>query len=167
MKKMHPALYIGLAAILALFFLGLIVSKVRASDSPRAVVFFRPITAEQLPTIPRMKRAILAVENTPWNGKGAAGERTSYQIMPEVWRDWSLMPFEEISHDTPEVRAEVDIVVSKQLAWIRRCVEKQNYVVTPYTMALVWKAGLGRFTAYKTRREDRDYATRAANVYGD
>jgi hypothetical protein len=167
MKKMHPVFYIGLGAILLLFFLPLMLSQVRASDSPRAAVYFRPVTTEQLPTIPKMKRAILAVENTPWNGKGAAGERTSYQIMPEVWRDWSLMPFEEISHDTPEVRAEVDIVVSKQLAWIRSCVEKQGYAVNPYTMALVWKAGLGRFMSYRTRRVDRDYATRAANIYGD
>lgn len=124
-----------------------------------------PKPGDEVPTIPKMKAALRAVENTPWTVRGQSNEVTSYQIMPQVWREWSLMPVEEAARDTPEARQEAEFVVSKHLAWIRRCVERQGYTVTPYTIALVWKAGYGRFVAYKTRFQDVQYAQRAANVY--
>lgn len=154
-------LYCLAAAFLFCFLLWFFETPAKAQD----IVYKPAPLRSRAPDLQKLKRAILAVENTPWHIVGGAGERTSYQIMPETWSDWSFMPFAQISENSPEARKEVDYVVSKHLAWITKCLDKENYHVTPYSMALVYKAGLTRFRSYKCRFVDIEYAKRVCNVF--
>lgn len=137
--------------------------------SGQAVTFKLPEPpVDKLPSLERMKAAIRAVENNPGGGLVLPeGSRSPYCIMPDTWKMWSLEPFEVASRTDGASREKVELVVSKHLAYITKCLKGQGLTVTPDSMALAWKAGMGRIMAYRTRFEDRQYATRVSNIYFD
>jgi hypothetical protein len=109
--------------------------------------------------------AIAAVENSRYDQIGMAGERSPYQITSTVWLTHSELSFLLASEDTGRSRDEVRRVVKNHLAWIRCRLPRLHYPASPYSIALVWKAGFGRCLTHKVRTQDVEYAKRVANVY--
>lgn len=118
-------------------------------------------------TIPKLKAMIRAVENSRWDFVGLKGERSSYQILEDTWRMWSLKPFSWASSYEPMCVEETERVVSKHLAYLKGQLTKQGLVQTPYLVAVCWKAGLTRFTEHRLRFEDTEYGKMALNIYED
>lgn len=116
-------------------------------------------------SIPKLKAMIRAVENTPWDFIGLAGERSSYSILEDTWKMWSLRPFTWASSYEPMCQKETELVVSKHLAYIKGVLRKKGYTQTPYTVACIWKGGEARWAAHKLRFVDTEYAKRAMNLY--
>lgn len=138
-------------------------SSARAQE---AAVHYNPVVPPEV-TIPKLKAMIRAVEHTPWDFVGLAGERSSYGILEATWKMWSLKPFTWASSYDPMCVDETERVVSKHLAYIKGVLRKQGYTHTPYSVALFWKAGETRFTEHRTRFVDTEYAKRAMNIYED
>lgn len=117
--------------------------------------------------IAALMTAIAAVENTPNDGMGQVGERSRYQITSTVWQTHSDMPFSLASENTAMAREEVRRVVRAHIRWIRQRLPMLHYADTPYSIALVWKAGYGRCLNGKVRYVDKYYASRVAHILED
>lgn len=121
----------------------------------------------EIPSIPRLKAAIKAVENTPRKVIGPARERSEYQILEATWKMWSLKPFEWASEDRPECVAETDLVMAKHLAYIRGILVHGGWEHTPYFVGCIYKGGETRWRENRLRKVDTDYARRLSNLYYD
>ena len=107
----------------------------------------------------RMLWALVQVEN--WDGRtaGRSGEWGPLQIKPATWRQFSKVP---------QRRATVEEVQRVALCHLRNCTDglrRTGLPVTPYWVALVWRAGLRNLQRHTVKREWRNYAERAENCY--
>ena len=112
----------------------------------------------------KMVETIRLVENSTTPGK--AGEQGPWQILPSVWRQYSRTHVSWASSKRPECVAEQKRVAATHIAWIRSQLVKMNLPDTPHSIALVWCAGLENVRRGKLSDGKRDYADRAANIYG-
>jgi hypothetical protein len=109
--------------------------------------------------------AIRRVEHTARHQVGRAGERSEYQFIPAVWRQHSKFPIWRASSNKPECVAEQQRVARAHLSWIRVAMPRIGLSTTPYTLALVWNAGIGRVSRHETSLAQQDYANRVNNTY--
>lgn len=111
----------------------------------------------------RLLEAIKGTEDWDGDSIGAAGELGPWQMLPLTWHTYSheTMPYTRGAWD----EAEPQRVIHAHASWIRDRMERLHLPQTPYTFALFWKAGYGRVTKHKLRGVDRDYASRAQNIY--
>lgn len=99
----------------------------------------------------RMAAAIAQVED--WQGRrGSHGEFGPTQIMPHVWRSYSLHRYSE---------SEALRITRAHLQWLSENLEHP----TPYRIALAWNAGLTRTNRCRVSNRQADYAMRVVNVY--
>lgn len=114
--------------------------------------------------LPRMIETIRMVENSATTGR--AGERSPWQILPSVWRQYSTKPLSWASGRRPEHLAEQLRVVNAHLDWIRAQLSSAGLDAnSPYNIALVWGAGWETVRKGRTSEAKRDYAGRAQNIY--
>lgn len=109
----------------------------------------------------KLLRAIEQVEGADYWRVGKAGERSKFQIMPEVWMQHSGMPFYMASSNWSAALDEQERVALCHIKWL----EAHLTNPTPYRIALAWNAGLsavknGRFSSAKAC-----YARRVVNLY--
>lgn len=87
---------------------------------------------------------------------GPRGELGRYQIKRITWRQHSDLPFEWAI-----VEAEENYVAEEHLKWLGEHLE----FVTPYTLALAWKAGLKRVRSETYTLDAIRYARRVNAIY--
>ena len=92
---------------------------------------------------------------------GRRGERSAWQISPEVWREYCQAPFTLASSDAMLA----SVVATAHLQWLRRGLERDDKPATPYNLALAWNAGLGAVLTGKAPPGAHDYAARAEALY--
>ncbi len=125
------------------------------------------VVAKESVNVNQLLGAISAVENTPNDGIGRAGERSIYQMLPTVWEAFSNQPFHVASSDWYLDKRERDRVARAHIAWIRERLRFLHYADDPYHISLVWKAGYWRCLEKRVRTQDVEYAKRVVNVYGE
>lgn len=135
-----------------------------------SIALFFGLTHTRLPAketlnVPALLQAIAAVENTPNDQIGAAGERSKFQITSWVWLAQSDKPFNTASSDWFMDKRERDRVARAHIQWIRERIHLLHYKDDAYHISLVWKAGYGRCLAKKVRTQDVEYSKRVLNVY--
>ncbi len=106
-----------------------------------------------------MLDAIAAVENWRPGRVGRAGERGKWQIKPSVWRQYSRIA--QIRATPSEERR----VAGDLLADVISGLKSLKLPISPYWVALGWRAGLANIANRRVLPEWRDYAQRAENVY--
>jgi len=92
---------------------------------------------------------------------GRRGERSAWQISPEVWREYCEAPFTRAS----SVSRLAAMVAAAHLEWLRLSLEQKGRPATPYNLALAWNAGLGAVLTGKAPPGAHDYAARAVALY--
>ena len=92
---------------------------------------------------------------------GRRGERSAWQISPEVWREYCEAPFTRASSDGRLAA----MVAAAHLEWLRLSLEQKGRPATPYNLALAWNAGLGAVLTGKAPPGAHDYAARAVALY--
>jgi hypothetical protein len=92
---------------------------------------------------------------------GRRGERSAWQISPEVWREYCEAPFTRASSDGRLAA----MVAAAHLEWLRLSLEGKGRPATPYNLALAWNAGLGAVLTGKAPPGAHDYAARAVALY--
>lgn len=152
--KMTP--YLCAAAFFCVLAILVSVATSRAVPTPRSEI-----------NIPKLCEAIKDVENTPHYHVGDAGERSAWQITQDVWEAHSSKPFYWASANTANQNTETKRVLVMHLLWIIRRLNTLSLDDSPYSIALVYKAGYGRCLAHRARLVDKDYANRVSNVYYD
>ncbi len=105
-------------------------------------------------------RAIAEVE-TGGNPRaiGSRGERGMFQFTRTTWRLHSRRAFGD-AH-IPSVSF---AVANQHYDWIHDGLIRNGRQPTPYLMAAVWNAGLGRVVSGRVPSSSRDYATRVVNI---
>src|SRR5882724_2358347 len=132
--------YISRAAVLLLFF-G-VSAPLFASDRGEILV------------------AIHMVENPTDSVRlGSKGELGPYQFRPATWHMHTDKPFYLAAN-----RQEADLIAQKHFDWITKGLERNGLAVTPYSIALVWNAGLNATIRGKVPRSSRNYAMRVENT---
>lgn len=126
----------------------------------------QPAAAKPPLDLVRMAAAIETVEDTDNHVIGQDGERSRFQIMRDVWQLHSAMPFRLASDPRLYCRAEATRVAVRHITWIAAQLDKAGVAVTPYSVALGWGAGVTAAVQGTASARKRDYAQRAANVYG-
>lgn len=110
----------------------------------------------------RMLDAIAAVETgNDYRKVGRAGEVTAFQIMPRYWHLHTSAPITRGSTDESLGR----LVASRHLAQLRRELIGFRLAVTPYNLALAWRAGSPAVAHKKATPHQRDHAQRIVNLY--
>lgn len=129
------------------------------SEGPAIVVppFPRPMDNDVL------LKMIAMTEN--WDGQsvGAAGERGDWQMLRSTWHHYSTEPFPWSRRGWAQPEAQR--VLREHASWIRDEMEFHSLPQTPYTFALMWKAGETRVLHRRPRPVDYEYAERAHNIY--
>lgn len=92
---------------------------------------------------------------------GRRGERSAWQISPEVWREYCEASFTRASSDSRLAA----MVAAAHLEWLRLSLEQKGRPATPYNLALAWNAGLGAVLTGKAPPGAHDYAARADALY--
>jgi hypothetical protein len=104
--------------------------------------------------------AIHMVENPTDSVRlGSKGELGPYQFLPTTWQMHTDKPFYLAAN-----RQEADLIAQKHFDWITKGLERNGVVVTAYSIALVWNAGLSATIRGKVPRSSRNYATRVENT---
>jgi hypothetical protein len=104
--------------------------------------------------------AIHLVENPNNSVKlGSRGELGPYQFRPGTWQMHTDKPF-YLAAD----KQESDAVAQKHYEWITRGLTRAGLAVTPYSIALVWNAGLKATIQNKVPSSSRNYAMRVENT---
>lgn len=90
--------------------------------------------------------------------RGAAGERTRWQITHTVWKQHSKLPFNSS-------KPEAERIARAHIAWIRTNLARNGFPDWPYLIAVAWNGGMS--VAYKADRPRRveDYASRVTRLY--
>lgn len=110
-------------------------------------------------------RAIAEVESgtsgaRPYRKVGAAGERSAWQITPQVWRTYTRAAFERASREVHLPNC----VAAAHLAVLKGQIRHYPSLVTVQKLALAWNGGLGAVRTGGTARQ-RDYAQRVEATY--
>ena len=92
---------------------------------------------------------------------GRRGERSAWQISPQVWAVYCSAPFALASSDAQLA----SVVATAHLQWLRKGLERDDKPATPYNLALAWNAGLGAVLTGKAPPGAHDYAARAEALY--
>ena len=96
------------------------------------------------------------------NKVGAAGERTRWQITPEVWKQHLLnWPFAKFSGFHALARKCADM----HLRWLIRSLEVDGVCITPSTLATCWRFGLHGGMELIKAGKIPDSANRVRNLY--
>jgi hypothetical protein len=105
-------------------------------------------------------QAINLVEN-PQNSTriGPHGERGPYQFRRATWRMYTTRPFALAVQ-----RQDADDVAVQHYEWIRRNLQSNGIVPTPYKIALVWNAGLDQVLNDRAPAAAYAYAEQVANL---
>lgn len=103
--------------------------------------------------------ALRLVEDSKYYEVGPKGERSQWQISPEVWKTWSAVPFERASRR--EYQEEARRVAKQQVGWLNANLVNPS----PFRLALAWNAGLGAVNESRIPESSFDFARRFVNLY--
>ena len=105
-------------------------------------------------------QAINWVEN-PHNSTrvGSHGELGPYQFRPATWRMYTKRPFALAIQ-----REAADEVAVRHYEWIKRGLESNGIVATPYNIALAWNAGLDQVVNGRAPAAAYEYASQVTNL---
>lgn len=137
-------------------------------DAPPAFVVTVSVRPYRAPLdVPRLAEAIRLAEATPNEHVGAAGERSSWQITPAVWREHSSAPHWWASSERMVCRAETRRVVLRHLdrLRVRLATARPSLPDTPFYVALAWAAGPTATLTGTASGAKLEYAARAQNCY--
>lgn len=111
---------------------------------------------------PRFLQSVGSVEsrNRYWV-VGPCGEVTQFQLMPRIWRFHTSAPISRASSD-PAIGL---TVASRHLKQLETELRAFGLPVTPYNLALAWRAGSPAVASNRTSAAQRDHAQRIVNTY--
>ena len=117
-----------------------------------------------------MVETLRQIEN--WDGRslGAAGERGPWQFTPDVWHQYSTLPFSCAEGKSNAEKTEQRRVAREVVFAISERVKAARRTPDAYTVALIWGAGWSAYyygQPHKPSAKKRDYAQRAENLYID
>lgn len=126
-----------------------------------ALISFNAVNAETL-CIRTYAEAIAMVEtaNDP-TAIGRDGERSRYQFMNFVWKEYSNEPFETASTNAREANR----VFMEHVKWSVRALKVLDQDVTVYNLALLHNAGFGNIQRSTVQERHRNYAKRVTSLY--
>ena len=104
--------------------------------------------------------ALIETNNDP-SAVGRCGERSRYQFMDFVWKEYSNEPFETASTNPREANR----VFVEHVKWSIRALKILEKDVTIYNLALLHNAGFGNIRRSTVQERHRDYAKRVKAIY--
>ncbi len=110
---------------------------------------------------PRFLQSVGSVEsrNRYWV-VGPCGEVTQFQLMPRIWRFHTSLPISRASDPAIGLT-----VAQRHLSQLERELRVLGVPVTPYNLALAWRAGSPAVAANTASASQRDHAQRIVNTY--
>lgn len=110
---------------------------------------------------PHFLQSVGSVEsrNRPWV-IGPFGEVTQYQVMPQIWRFHTRLPISRASDPAAGLT-----VAQRHLSQLERELRSFGVPVTPYNLALAWRAGSPAVARNSASAAQRDHAQRIVNTY--
>lgn len=122
--------------------------------------------ADQLRVTVDRKTFLKAIDQVESGGRdrarGAAGERSRYQLTESVWKQYTATPF-RFAH-----RRDLAAAIAEQhFDWIIGCLLSADLPADVEHVALCWNAGVSAVRNNRLLPVHHDYAARVGNLYVD